>query len=182
MLADHPQQNRIQQLMLSLDPVRRGTIRWVSEEVWEESDPDGRYRRNPERVAHPGCVQGVPNARVSGVVLLHGHTHPSVPQCYELAVKGLTQKERITFFSVPRRYPVSASLFWAKDRVWTEGLCKTMLSPFELSEFQRIEDRYAAEYRKRSKNEAQARFSAAHAPQPQDDIASTSQPGKDAES
>lgn len=182
MLADHPQQNQIQRLMLELDPVCRGTIRWISEDVWEQSVPDGQYPRNPDRTAHPGCVQRMPEAGASAVMVIHGHTKIKGSPRYELPVKGITQEERITYFSVTRRYPVSASLFWAKNCVWKDGLSRTMLSPFELSEFQRIEDRYAAEYRKHSKNEAQALFAAAHTHRQQDDIASTSQPGKDAES
>ncbi|NLV44188.1 MAG: hypothetical protein GXY07_06785 [Candidatus Hydrogenedentes bacterium] len=171
MLAEHPQQNQILRLMLELDPIRRGAIRWVSEEVWEESDPEGRYPRNPNRTAHPGCVQCTPDTESVAIIMIHGHTRIKGSPRYELPVKGITQEERVTYFNINRCYPISASLFWAKNSVWKDGLSKTMLSPSEMSEFQYIEDCYAAECRKPMKNKAQAVFSAAHTPHPQDDIA-----------
>lgn len=181
MLADNTQQARIQRLMSSLNPVCRGNIRWILEEVWEQSDPEARYPRNPDRVAHPGCVQSTPNENTPVVVVIHGHTKPSQPMRYELDVRGITQEARITFFSIPRRYPVPASFFWSKNHVWAEGLSKSMLSSAEMLKFQQIETLYSNDCRRHSQKESKARFAAAHAPKPCPDVISAKETGKDSE-
>lgn len=163
MKADNSQQTKILELMMTLEPISRGTIRWVSEAVWEQSHPEQKYKRNPSRSAHPGCVYSVELGASPTITLLHGHSRRSGPSKYELEVKGLTDSSSLTYFTVSRHFPVAPSLFWTKSSVWSRGLKKKKLSGKEMVELERIETCLKDEQRREQSNiDSQKRFERTH--------------------
>lgn len=128
---------------LQLQPVQRGSLWHVREEVWRESHPGYAKVINRERAGHFGLALSTLDAgRPEAVNVAHGHSSVAPGTAwYHVPASGLTREEpqRLTHFDAWHRYPIAWRAFFS-ERV-SCNLDKSRLCPAEQASLDAVEAR-----------------------------------------
>ena len=136
MIADNPQQKAIQLLMQEESPIERGSLYWVDERVWHHCSIDQKYPMT-SRKRHPGLVQCLFRHYI---ILIHGHSRPKRLKRCELAIQGIDDPKRTSYFSVGIRFPVPPHMAWGKSALMqNRHMKKTRLTDSEMKQLVLLE-------------------------------------------
>ncbi|MBX3180329.1 MAG: hypothetical protein KF886_23510 [Candidatus Hydrogenedentes bacterium] len=126
-------------LLAEVQPVPRGSIYWVPEHLWGETNPGYSRVQREDRKGHFGCAttrdDATPFARIP---ILHGHTKNTLVR-YSIRVDNLVGDGRGGYFDVLHRFMFMREQFYSSRGGIRPNRHKSSLDSGELAELKRVE-------------------------------------------